>query len=129
MGQTQLLLVILGVLLVGVAIFVGISMFEANTIENTRNAIISDLNGFASRAHAYYWKSTSQGGGNKSFAGVTLHVIFPMAENQNATYYMESTSADQCVIMGVGKVVASNGDSIRVRIRITEPRNWIEILN
>jgi hypothetical protein len=129
MGQTQLLLVILGVLLVGVAIFVGVSMFEANTVENTRNAIISDLNAFASRAHAYYWKSTSQGGGNKSFTGVTLHVIFPMGENQNASYYLESATADQAVIIGVGKVVASNGDSVRVRIRITEPRNWIEIIN
>jgi hypothetical protein len=129
MGQTQLLLVILGVLLVGVAIFVGVSMFEANTVENSRNAIMADLNAFASRAHAYYWKPTTQGGGNKSFAGVTLRVIFPMEENNNARYYLESTTQDQCIIDGVGKVVASNGDSVRVRIRITEPRNFIEILN
>jgi len=129
MGQTQLLLVILGVILVGVAIFVGISMFEANTIENTRNAIITDLNAFASRAHAYYWKPTTQGGGNKSFAGVTIRLIFPMEENANARYYLESSAQDNCVVMGVGKVVASNGDSLRVRIRITEPRNYIEILN
>ena len=129
MGQTQLLLVILGVLLVGVAIFVGVSMFEANTIENTRNAIITDLNGFASRAHAYYWKSTAQGGGNKSFVGVTVRMIFPMEENQNARFYLESAAQENCVIVGVGKIAASNGDSIRVRIRITEPRNFIEILN
>lgn len=129
MGQTQLLLVILGVILVGVAIFVGLSMFQTNTFENTRNAIIVDLNAFASRAHAYYWKPTSQGGGNQSFAGVTLRMILPMQENQNATYYLESATQDQCVIDGVGKVLASNGDSVRVRIRITEPRNWIEIVN
>lgn len=129
MGQTQLLLVILGVLLVGVAIFVGISMFEANAIENTRNAIIADLNAFASRAHAYFWKPTTQGGGNKSFVGVTMGMIFPMGENANASYSLESAAADNCVIMGVGKIVSSNGDSIRVRIRITEPRNFIEILN
>ena len=129
MGQTQLLLVVLGVLLVGVAIFVGISMFESNTIENTRNAIIADLNGFASRAHAYYWKPTTQGGGNKSFSGVTMSMIFPMAENNNARYYVESATDDECIIDGIGKVVASDGDSVRVRVRITEPRNWIEIIN
>jgi hypothetical protein len=129
MGQTQLLLVILGVLLVGVAIYVGVSMFEANTVENTRNAIISDLNAFASRAHAYYWKPTTQGGGNKSFAAVTMGMIYPMAENVNARYYIESATDDQCIIDGVGKVVSGNGDSIRVRIRIMEPRNYIEILN
>jgi len=129
MGQTQLLLVILGVLLVGIAIFVGISMFEANAVENSRTAIMADLNAFASRAHAYYWKPTTQGGDNKSFTGVTLRLIFPLAENNNARYYLESASQDQCIIDGVGKVVASNGDSVRVRIRITEPRNYIEILN
>ncbi len=129
MGQTQLLLVILGVILVGVAIFVGISMFESNTIENTRNAIIADLNGFASRAHAYYWKPTTQGGGNKSFSGVTMGMIFPMAENNNARYYISSATDDQCIIEGIGKVVAGDGDSVHVRIRITEPRNWIEIIN
>jgi len=129
MGQTQLLLVILGVLLVGVAIFVGVSMFEANTIENTRNAIMADLNAFAARAHAYYWKPLNQGGGNKSFVGVTIRLIYPMEENTNARYHLESAAQDNCVIVGVGKVVASNGDSVRVRIRITEPRNWIEILN
>ena len=129
MGQTQLLLIILGVLLVGVAIFVGVSMFEANAIENTRNAIITDLNAFASRAHAYFWKPTTQGGGNKSFVGVTMGMILPMGENANATYFLESAAADNCVIIGVGKIVTTNGDSIRVRIRITEPRNWVEILN
>jgi hypothetical protein len=129
MGQTQLLLVILGVLLVGVAIYVGVSMFESNTIENTRNAIIADLNAFASRAHAYYWKPLTQGGGNKSFVDIKMGMIFPMGENANARYYLESAALDNCVITGVGKVVASNGDSIRVRIRITEPRNWIEIIN
>jgi hypothetical protein len=129
MGQTQLLLVILGVLLVGVAIFVGVSMFEANAVENSRTAIMADLNAFASRAHAYYWKPTTQGGGNKSFSGVTLRLIFPLAENQNAVYSLVSATPDQCVILGVGKVVASNGDSVRVQIRITEPRNVIEILN
>jgi hypothetical protein len=68
-------------------------------------------------------------GSHKSFTGVTLRLIFPLAENNNARYYLESASQDQCIIDGVGKVVASNGDSVRVRIRITEPRNYIEILN
>jgi hypothetical protein len=130
MGQTQLLLVVLGVLLVGVAIFVGVSMFEANTIENTRNAIIADLNSFAARAHAFYWKPITQAGGNKSFVNITMGVLFPPGENANARYYIDPPPTDNlCTIVGVGKIVASNGDSIRVRIQITEPRNIIIIDN
>ena len=116
-------------MLVGIAIYVGVSIFSANTVEDTRNAIIVDLGTFASRANAYYWKPTTQGGGGKSFAGITLSQIYPMVENPNARYYIESAEDDQCVIDGVGKVVTTNGDSIRVRIRVTTQRNIVEILN
>ena len=129
MGQTQLFLVVLGMMLIGIAIYVGVSIFSANTVEDTRNAIIVDLQNFAAQANAYYWKPTSQGGGGKSFSNISMSQVYPMAENVNAKYYIESAAADQCVIDGVGKVVTTNGDSIRVRIRVTTQRNIVEILN
>ena len=129
MGQTQLFLVVLGLLLIGIAIYVGVSMFSANTVEDTRNAIIVDLQNFAARANAYYWKPTTQGGGGKSFANITMSQVYPMNENLNARYYIESAQDDQCVIDGVGKIVTTNGDSIRVRIRVTTVQNIVEILN
>ena len=129
MGTNQLLLVVLGMMLVGVAIYVGVSMFSANTVEATRNAIILDLGNFAARANAYYWKLAVQGGGGKSFAGITMSQIYPMNENVNARYFIENVENDQCTITGVGKVVTTNGDSIRVRIRVTTQRNIVEILN
>jgi len=129
MGQTQLFLVVLGMMLIGIAIYVGISIFSANTVEDTRHAIITDLGNFASRATAFYWKPVTQGGGGKSFHDITLSQIYPMGENLNARYFIESAEDDQCVIVGVGKVVTTNGDSIRVRIRVTTQRNIVEILN
>ena len=129
MGTNQLLLVVLGMMLVGVAIYVGVSMFSANTVEATRNAIILDLGNFAARANAYYWKLAVQGGGGKSFTGITMSQIYPMNENVNARYFIENVENDQCTITGVGKVVTTNGDSIRVRIRVTTQRNIVEILN
>jgi len=129
MGQTQLFLVVLGMMLIGIAIYVGVSMFSANTVEDSRNAIIVDLQNFAARANAYYWKPTTQGGGGKSFAAITMSHVYPMNENVNGRYYIESSQDDQCIISGVGKVVTTNGDSIRVRIRVTTQRNIVEILN
>lgn len=128
MGQTQLLLVVLGLMLVGIAIYVGVSIFSAQTVEDTRNAIIVDLQNFATRANAYYWKPVSQGGGGKSFNGITLAQIYPMAENVNARYFVESVQDDRCVITGVGKIVTTHGDSIRVRIQVTTLRNIVEIV-
>jgi hypothetical protein len=128
MGQTQLLLVILGVLLVGIAIFVGIGMFQHHSVDDVRNAVMTDLNNYAARALAYYGKPTTQGGGNKSFDGVTMSMIFPSAENVNGRYYVESAGGDNCVLVGVGKAIAGL-DSIRIRLRVTPQRNTIEIIN
>jgi len=129
MGQTQLFLVVLGMMLIGIAIYVGVSMFSANAIEDSRNAIIVDLQNLAARANAYYWKPETQGGGGKSFANISMSLVYPMSENANASYHIESAQDDQCVISGVGKVVTTNGDSIRVRIRVTTQRNIVEIIN
>jgi hypothetical protein len=130
MGQTQLLLVILAVILVGVAIFVGVSMFSANAVENTRSAIMTDLHAFGGKALTYYWKPATQGGGNKSFNGVTIGQIAAMGENPNARYYIESAQDDNCVIVGVGKIVASDGDSVTVRMRVSPTiRGIVEIVH
>ena len=115
-------------LLVGLAIYVGLTMFGANTEEDTRNAIILDLQNFSVRALAHYSRPVSQGGGNKSFTGVTIGQIYPMVENVNARYFVESATDNECIIVGVGKIVSGN-DSIRVRCRVTPQRNVIEILN
>jgi len=128
MGQSQLLLVILGVILVGIAIFIGVQMFQHNAVDDVRNAVMTDLNNYAARALAYYGKPTTQGGGNKSFDGVTMSMIFPSAENINGRYYVESAQGDDCVMVGVGKAIAGM-DSIRIRIRVTPQRNTVEIIN
>lgn len=128
MGQTQLLIVILGLLLVGVAIFVGVEMFTQHSVDDVRNAVMTDLNNYAARALAYYGKPATQGGGNKSFDGVSMSMIFPSSENVNGRYYVESAQGDNCTIVGVGKAIAGM-DSIRVRIRVTPERNTIQIIN
>ena len=128
MGQMQLLLVVLGVLLVGIAIAVGVTMFQGNAIESTRNAIVNDLGFFAQRARAYYNKPTTSGGGGRSFNGLTLGALSSMNENANGLFFLESADEEECVSLGVGRVVAGE-DSVRVRIRVNERRNIIEIIN
>ncbi len=128
MGQMQLLLVVLGVLLVGIAIAVGVTMFQGNAVESTRNAIINDLGFFAQRARAYYNKPTTSGGGGRSFNGLTLGALSSMSENANGIFFLESADEEECVILGVGRIV-SGDDSVRVRIRVNERRNIIEIIN
>jgi len=59
MGQQQLLLIVLGVIIVGIAIVVGINLFTANAIESNRNGVISDLSNLGAMAQQYYKRPTT----------------------------------------------------------------------
>jgi Tfp pilus assembly protein PilN len=50
MGQQQLLLIILGVIIVGIAVAVGITMFQDNAVDQNRSAVIADLTTLAAKA-------------------------------------------------------------------------------
>ena len=43
MGQQQLLLIILGVIVVGIAVAVGITMFSDSAVNANRDAMVNDL--------------------------------------------------------------------------------------
>ena len=84
MGQQQLLLIILGVIIVGIAIAVGLSLFAANSITANRDAIINDINNLAANAYQYRIRPASMAGGGGNYLGYT--VPFKMSSNDNATY-------------------------------------------
>jgi hypothetical protein len=99
MGQQQLLLIVLGVIVVGIAIAVGISLFNANAINANRDAVVSDLNNLGALAISYYKKPESMGGGGQSFDGWDIPIH--MADNPNGAYTAVAT-ADEVVITGTG---------------------------
>ncbi|MEW6654421.1 MAG: hypothetical protein AB1394_13295, partial [Bacteroidota bacterium] len=69
MGQQQLLLIVLGILIVGLAVFVGIYLFRANAIESKRAIVTNELVNLAAMAQQFYLKPNALGGGNRKFTG------------------------------------------------------------
>jgi len=67
MGQQQLLLIVLGVIIVGVAVVVGINLFNANAETSTQDSIVSQGTNLGAMAQQYYKKPISMGGGGNSF--------------------------------------------------------------
>ena len=67
MGQQQLLLIVLGLIIVGLAIVVSIRVFIANSEESTKDAIISDSITLGAMAQQYFRKPRALGGGSISF--------------------------------------------------------------
>jgi len=115
LGQQQLLLIVLGILIVGLAVFVGISLFKANAVESKRAIITNELINLASMAQQYYLKPSSLGGGSRKFTGWTIPSEL---ENTAAGHYTVTISQDSAVILGVGNEVVTNNDSLKVQINV-----------
>jgi hypothetical protein len=100
-GQQQLLLVILGAIIIGIAVTVGITIFKANSTGQNRDAVWTNLNTLAARAQQYYRKPRALGGGDRSFVGFTISA--KEANNDNGYFtIVGSPTATQVVIKGQG---------------------------
>jgi len=69
MGQQQLLLIVLGAIIVGVAVYGGTRMMSTANQENERDLIIQQVNILVSEARSYAAKPNHLGGGEGSLAG------------------------------------------------------------
>lgn len=72
MGQQQLLLIVLGVIIVGIAVVVGLTMFQTSAVDANRSAVIADLTNLSAKASQYYKKPAALGGGAQDFNGFSL---------------------------------------------------------
>jgi Tfp pilus assembly protein PilE len=81
-GQQQLLLVVLGTIIVGIAVVVGIQMFTDSSTSTNIDMTTAELVDHAWSAQAYYRRSRALGGGGKTFTGWVL----TSDSSDNATY-------------------------------------------
>ena len=72
MGQQQLLLIVLAIIIVGIAIAVSIQLFRSNAIEAKRDILIEETTSLGVMALQYFKKPAELGGGSKSFVGWTI---------------------------------------------------------
>jgi len=106
MGQQQLLLIILGVIIVGIAIAVGLSMFTAQSVGANRDAIISDLTNLAANAYQFRIRPTTMGGGGGDYTGYTLPPS--LASNENGTYVTGTVAATSITFTGTSAQYTSD---------------------
>ncbi|OGU30844.1 MAG: hypothetical protein A2X67_14555 [Ignavibacteria bacterium GWA2_55_11] len=106
MGQQQLLLIILGVIIVGIAIAVGLSLFSAQSIQANKDAIINDLNNIAAHCYQFKIRPSSMGGGQGSYSGYAIPT--KMATNENATFSVSSATATSVTIVATSTANTTN---------------------
>jgi type II secretory pathway pseudopilin PulG len=108
MGQNQLVLVILGAVIVGIAIVVGINFFTSNSGQADRDAIIADLRSLAVMAQQYY-KENSQI--YRSFDG------WEIPERSDSTgngTYSADVSSQSITFIGIGNEKGNDGTNFVV---------------
>ncbi len=108
MGQQQLLLIVLGVIIVGIAIAVGISMFKSNAMNSNRDQVINDLNNLGASAQQYYRKPKAMAGGQQSFAQFTVDSL---QSNSANGFYQLAASAPAAISNRPAAPASYTGDS------------------
>jgi hypothetical protein len=102
MGQQQLLLIILGVIVVGIAISVGVAHFIGNNEQSNKDAITADLIGIAADAYHYRVRPISMGGGSQSYIGYLIPT--KLAQNENGTYTLGTVGSATVQINGSSSI-------------------------
>jgi hypothetical protein len=118
MGQQQLLLILLGVIIVGAAIVIGTTMFSDSAVSANRDAIANDLIGLGGRAQTYYRRPKTYGGGNHSFTGLVIGTLTSKPSNANGTYSVTSVSPDNVVLDAVGVEFGNDGNRLSLTMTV-----------
>ncbi len=117
MGQQQLLLIVLGVIIVGIAVVVGINVFTASSSNANRDAVVSDLTNLASNAQQFYRKPVALGGGGNTFTGWTIPTNLTSTPNGS---YTATVAAQSVTLVGLGNELGNDGtNSVQVTMTVT----------
>ena len=116
MGQQQLLLIVLGIIVVGIAVILGITLFKTSAVEAKRDNMMNEAFNLASMAQQYYQRPKSLMGGGRKFTDWEI----PDALTVTASGRYEAVvEADQIIITGIGNDVVTGNDSVSIAVTVT----------
>lgn len=126
MGTQQLLLIVLGVIIVGIAVVVGINIFGTNAEQANKDAITQDCLRIAAAAQGYFRKPTMLGGGNNDFTGITIEDCGMSADvttgngvNVNGTYAITTAALTNFAVTGTSATDATKTVVVTVDMTAT----------
>jgi hypothetical protein len=119
LGQQQLLLIVLGVIVVGLAVIVGINVFRANAIDQKRDSVMMECITLASLAQEYYLKPSAYMGGSGSYMNFTIPPS--LVRTASGRYEITNQTQSSLTILGTGNEVVTGNDSIKVQVEVPNP--------
>jgi len=129
MKQKKLLLIFLIIVLVGAGIYSVVSTAHSNAVKKSHDDLMKDLSFYATKAREYYERPATLGGGNRSFADITLLKLSVESANTTGRFLIVGTpTKDEVVIAGVG-FFTTEGDSTRVQVLVTDQNTTFQVIN
>jgi hypothetical protein len=121
MGQSQILIIAISVLIIGIAILAGAGFFSDDEIEANKKAMINDVNHVAMNAVRYYRRIGALGGGGYSYMGYALPRGYQ--SNLNGRYSVDPISKTILQVTGVS--VRDSTDTMTAQIdTYGKATNW-----
>ena len=127
MGQQQLLMIVLAIIIVGIAIAISVQLFKSNAIESKRDLLIEETTSLATMAIQYYKKPQAMGGGGRSFVG--WEIPSQMVQTFNGNFMRAVVNASEVIITGTGSEAVTDTDSIKVETTIRPDKIFTTIIN
>ena len=119
MGQQQLLLTVLGVVIIGISIRVGFRAVDAQYMQQSRDQLISHMQVVYANAEAFATRTKNQGGGAGTYTGFRLPKN--MSQLISGTFTATVSGTTSLTIVGTGKIKGNNGKSVvSVTCKITK---------
>ncbi|MBE2280445.1 MAG: hypothetical protein IAE91_08645 [Ignavibacteriaceae bacterium] len=129
MGNQQLLLIVLSMIIVAIAVAVGISLFQTHSAQFTIDTMIEEMRTIATEGQEYNRKPGRSGGGGGAFTGFSPGVNRTSTETADYQIVFIKRGAEMR-ITGTSKAkLAGNNQPLKVRTDVTATSTQITILN
>ena len=126
MGQQQLLLIVLVMIIVGIAVVFSITLFRQRAVDSKRDLLINECGNLAMDAMKYYKKPSNFGGGGNTFTGWSIPEIL---KTTATGAYIVTIFKDSVLIIGTGNEVVNGTDSVKVQISVYQDNYKTLIIN
>ena len=108
MGQQQLLLLVVGVIIVAVAVVVGINQFGDASASGIQDQIVQAEQHLGTLALAHYNKPDSYGGGGQTFVGWDVPLILNQVAGNSITWVSPNLTCTTAVAI-IATIVTPGG--------------------
>ena len=125
MGQQQLLLVILAIIVIGVSVAIASQLFLASAEDSNKDSIIAELTNLATLSLEYYPKPVMMAGGGRSFTN--WQIPSQLDTSTSGTYTISQANNNQLIL--IGSPIQGSGYTWNIRGTITKNGIVTEIIN